>query len=147
MTIRSASWLIAPAILAAMIVVTAHQPNYLMGDFRAFYCAGAAVASGADPYRMQPLLACEAATPATSRTPAGDGVAVPAPLPPYALLPFALLSRLPFPLAALAYLVLSVAAGIAGAVVLARSTGASTSSSTSFWPRSPVRSRSTSVSP
>src|SRR6185437_252656 len=122
---RRSTWLIAPAIFLLLIGVTLHRPNYLMGDFRAFYCAGAAIAAGADPYRMEPLLGCEAATAAAAGTPAVEyGVAVPAPLPPYALLPFALLSRLPFVDAALLYAVLSVAAGVAAGFLLARATGA-----------------------
>jgi hypothetical protein len=122
---KRGTWLIAPGIFLLLMALTLHRPNYLMGDFRAFYCAGAAIAAGADPYRMQPLLACEAATAAAAGTPAVKyGVAVPAPLPPHALLPFALLSRLPFVIAALVYAALSVVAGIAGGVLLARATGA-----------------------
>src|SRR5579871_3197090 len=95
------TWLIAPALFLVLVAVTLHQPNYLLGDFRAFYCAGAAIDAGADPYRMQPLLGCEAATAAAAGTPEVKyGVAVPAPLPPHALLPFAALSRLPFVIAA-----------------------------------------------
>src|ERR1700690_1006699 len=99
----AASWLLAPALLALFVALTLNRPNYFMGDFRAFYCAGAAIAGGADPYRIEPLLACEPAPPATAGTPTSRGVAVPAPLPPYALLPFVPLSRLPFTLAALLF--------------------------------------------
>ena len=68
-------------------------------DFRAFYCAGAALDAGADPYRAEPLRSCEVA--AWEAFPAGyPEVAVPAPLPGYALTPFALLARLPYGVAA-----------------------------------------------
>ena len=68
-------------------------------DFRAFYCAGTVAAGGGDPYRIEPLRTCENAS---WGFPPGRGLpfAVPAPLPGYALAPFALLSRLPFPVAA-----------------------------------------------
>ena len=68
-------------------------------DFRAFYCAGSAVAEHHDPYRTEPLRSC---WNASKGFPHGRGVpfAVPVPMPGYALAPFVLLSRLPFPIAA-----------------------------------------------
>ncbi len=85
-------------MLAAMIAVTG--PANLMGDFRAFYCAGAGIAQGANPYLEEPQHSCEqrARPPAPPAT--LSSVTLPAPLPPATLLLFVPLSLLPFPVAA-----------------------------------------------
>jgi hypothetical protein len=106
------------ALAALSFVLT--SPRYPRGswpiDFHAFYCAGAAVADRADPYRTEPLRTCENASRGFAP---GHGVqfAIPAPLPGYALAPFVLLSRFPYLVAAslwtailLASLALTVAA-------------------------------------
>ncbi len=96
-----------------------------MGDFRAFYCAGAGIAHGANPYLEEPQHACEqrARPPVPLNTLAS--VTLPAPLPPATLLLFVPLALLPFPIAASVYGVLLIAA-MSGAVVLfARATGVS----------------------
>ncbi|MFN2459230.1 MAG: glycosyltransferase 87 family protein [Candidatus Velthaea sp.] len=122
---RLAGWLAAPLLLAAMIAINGVTgPTYLMGDFRAFYCAGAAIAQGADPYRQEPLHECERNAgpprqPATLRA-----IALPAPLPPHALLLFAPLSRLPFALAAAVYGLLLISAMSTSVALFARITGA-----------------------
>jgi hypothetical protein len=120
------AWLLAPAILAALIALNPlNRPTYVMGDFRAFYCAGAAIAQHANPYLEEPLRGCEAqagppAEPAFLRP-----VALPAPLPPYALALFVPFGLLPFPVAAILYGLLLIAA-MSGAVALyARVTGVS----------------------
>jgi len=117
------AWLLAPAMLVAMIAVTG--PTNLMGDFRAFYCAGSAIDAGANPYLEEPLHGCELrARP--PRPPAFlPAVTVPAPLPPSILVLFAPLARLPFALAATIYGTLSMAAMIAAVVLFARVTGVS----------------------
>jgi hypothetical protein len=102
-----------------------NRPTYLMGDFRAFYCAGAVIAQGANPYLEEPLRSCEnraqpPAEPAFLRP-----IALPAPLPPYALLPFVPLSRLPFPIAAALYGLLLMAAMTAAVALFVRVTGIS----------------------
>jgi hypothetical protein len=118
---NAVAWLLAPAMLAAMIAVSG--PTNLMGDFRAFYCAGTVIAQGADPYREQPLHACEQrADPPRSPAYIPD-VTVPAPLPPHALLAFVPLARWPFPLAAALFGLLSIAAMSAAVVLFARATG------------------------
>jgi hypothetical protein len=118
-----AAWLLAPAMLAAMIAVSG--PANLMGDFRAFYCAGDAIAHGANPYLEEPLHACEqrAHPPAVPR--ALRFVTLPAPLPPPALAAFVPLARLPFPLAGAVYEVLLVAAMSAAVLLFARAAGVS----------------------
>jgi len=122
-----AAWLLAPAILAVVIALNpVGHPTYLMGDFRAFYCAGIVIGEGANPYLEEPLRTCETTTAPQAGTPALRGVAIPAPLPPHALLPFVLLSRLPFGPAALLFSILSGMAAAAAVLLFARATGAST---------------------
>jgi len=71
-------------------------PSGLLRDFSAFYCAGASLRIGADPYREEPLGSCEREPKGSPFLPGTPGLAVPAPLPPYALAPFAVLSALPY---------------------------------------------------
>lgn len=96
----------------------AGQPTYFMGDFRAFYCAGAAIAHGANPYLVEPLRTCERNAGPPSEPPAMQGIALPAPLPPSALLPFAPLSMLPFSIAAGVYILLLIVAMTLAAITL-----------------------------
>ena len=120
------TWLLAPALLAAMIALNPlNRPTYLMGDFRAFYCAGNAIALGANPYREEPLRTCEAHAGPPSEPAFLRPVALPAPLPPYALMLFAPLSRLPFALAAALYGVLMLAAMTWSVRLFARAIGTS----------------------
>jgi hypothetical protein len=68
-------------------------------DFQAFYCAGEALREHADPYRSQPLGACERRVTAGTYAALPAGVILPAPQPGYDIAGFALLSYLPFWLA------------------------------------------------
>jgi hypothetical protein len=87
-------------VLAAVFLLTdlaipmAIDPHARAFDFAPFYCAGEAVAQGADPYRAMPLGACE------HRVATGpffaSGVVMPAPLPPYALAVLRVVAMLPF---------------------------------------------------
>lgn len=81
-------------LVADLAVPMAIDPALRAFDFAPFYCAGEAVAEGADPYRAMPLGACE------HRVAAGpffaSGVVMPAPLPPYALAALRLVALLPF---------------------------------------------------
>lgn len=72
------------------------RPQRFSADFNAFYCAGAAIRAQADPYRAEPLGACERRTLSPQIVHVARGVSMPAPLPPYALVPFALLAGLPY---------------------------------------------------
>jgi hypothetical protein len=92
----------------------------LLGDFHAFWCAGSAISHGADPYRAAALAACERASAPWGLYSAPAGLAVPAPLPPYALALFAPLSLLPYPLAACLWFALLIGATCAGIAVLSR---------------------------
>jgi hypothetical protein len=124
--VRLAAYLIAPLMLAGMIALNGVRgETYLMGDFRAFSCAGQAIAQGADPYRTEPLRTCEAKAGPPSEPAFLRGVALPAPLPPYALLLFVPLALLPFPVAAACYGAVLVAAMTAAVALFARVTGVS----------------------
>jgi hypothetical protein len=108
--------LIAVAAFAGSSANVAHG-RFAMGDFKAFYCAGAALLRHQDPYATAPMVQCESiAAPSPLFVTTRDEV-LPAPLPGYAVaafVPFALLS---FPIASLVWLALLCAA-LAGAIAL-----------------------------
>ena len=81
-----------------------------MRDFNAFYCAGAALDHGADPYRAEPLGSCERSPRPAWLNRGIPNLAAPAPLPPYALAPFMALARLPYAPAATAWSLVILAA-------------------------------------
>jgi len=88
-------------LFVVLIARPESRPQNLMRDFNAFYCAGKTIAQHADPYRNEPLGACERSEPRPDFLESGPAsLAVPAPLPGYALAPFALLALLPYGLAA-----------------------------------------------
>lgn len=89
---RAASLLLLLAILSVVfgaVGTTAY-------DFRAFYCAGAAIREGADPYLTEPLHDCELNKTDHVFTAFARAVTLPAPLPGYDLAAFVPISRLPF---------------------------------------------------
>ncbi len=65
-------------------------------DFADFYCAGAALDRGADPYRYEPLHRCEHAVNLTPAYRDDPRRVVPAPLPPYDFPPFMLAAQTNF---------------------------------------------------
>jgi hypothetical protein len=89
-------------------------------DFRAFACGARVMAEGGDPYRTEPLRTCEQGAARAFGLAMFDGLVLPAPLPPYALLAFEPLGLLPFPAASLVWLALSLAAIAFSSVALAR---------------------------
>lgn len=102
------------AVLALLILVAAFvpgaRPTLWFTDFNAFYCGGDAIRAGADPYRAEPLGACER-RPKPAVFHAGvRRLTLPAPLPPYALSPFVPLAMLPYGTAAGAWVLLLLAA-------------------------------------
>ncbi len=119
------------ALLALALLVLAFEVHAriaagdLLGDFHAFYCAGRVIAGGGDPYRAGPLYACESQAQPWHLYSAAGGVALPAPLPGYALALFVPLAFLPYPLAAILWLLVSSAAGAAAAAWSARLAGSS----------------------
>jgi hypothetical protein len=85
-------------------------------DTAVWYCAGEAVNEHADPYLVEPLRSCEIRNDPSHKYPWVE----PAPLPGYALAGFALMARLPFPLARTLWFYLLIAAVIATAVMIAK---------------------------
>ncbi len=86
-------------------------------DFVAFYCGASVLAHGHDPYRAEPLRACEDAAFAESRIVMMEHLVVPAPLPPYALAFFEPFAWFSFRFACVAFFFASIA--VTGAAVAA----------------------------
>jgi len=123
-----------PALLglAFIMLAAAFGPRFLPvgeaspltnpADFRAFYCAGRVVASGADAYRVEPLRGCEQAQTRRLGLAMVPGLVTAAPLPPYALAVFAAFSAMPYPSAVCAWFALLLLATAAAALALRKST-------------------------
>lgn len=100
-----AAIVVISAILVFVFSRIGADRRYSAIDFGIFYCAGAAVDRGQNPYSLEPLRTCEHEIwPATYLR---GGYAEPAALPGYALVPFAILAKLPFGIAKLLWLILS----------------------------------------
>ncbi len=118
-----AALVIGSLIALAFASFALGRPFYPHGsgpvDFRAFYCAGAAVAAHRDPYLTEPLRSCENVL---RGFPSGRGLAfaIPAPLPGYSLAPLALLSLLPYPAATALWTALLLASFALTAILLGR---------------------------
>lgn len=111
---RIAAFMLLMLLAGSCGFVLLRAPDRGAFDFQAFYCAGAAMRSGADPYRTEPLGECEHRQ--TNRTYAAlpADVVLPAPLPGYDIAAFALLALLPFALAKAVWgAVLAIAIGSA----------------------------------
>jgi hypothetical protein len=109
--------------LAPLWVLGQDGPLTNPTDFRAFYCGGAALDAGADPYRVEPIGGCEQATAASAGLHMDPRHLLPAPLPPYALAFFGLFARLPFRAASQCWLalgVMSLAVAVAAVARLSR---------------------------
>lgn len=89
-------------------------------DFRAFYCAGVAARSGADPYRSEPLHSCERKQTDGALAAFTKDVILPAPQPGYDIAAFGLLSQLPFTVATRAWTILLLIVCALTAMLLAR---------------------------
>lgn len=114
----------APAIAAALILIAwqlhvSSKSAAFLGDFRAFYCAAAAVAHGANPYAASAIYACERSPMPFGLYHATPGVAVPAPLPGYALLAFVPIALLPYLAACAVWIAILLATVFASARSLA----------------------------
>jgi hypothetical protein len=59
-------WIAAGIVMATLLALGAQtsivaRTGFLLGDFRAFYCAARVASQGANPYRTEPLRTCEQA--------------------------------------------------------------------------------------
>ena len=96
-------------------------PWHQLYDFADFYCAGAALDAGADPYRYEPLHRCEHRVNASAAYRDDVGRVVPAPLPPYDFPPFVQAARLAYSSARTiqaAAIALAVVASIGGLALI-----------------------------
>ena len=120
--ITAAILLASLAALAAQTAVVT-RTGFLMGDFRAFYCAARVTSQGANPYLAQPLRTCEIAVGRNLFFRKNPGVTIPAPLPGYALAALVPLGALPFVVAATLWTMLLLCACAACIVTLSRFAG------------------------
>jgi Glycosyltransferase family 87 len=124
------SWIAAGIVLATLLALGAQlsvvaRTGFLVGDFRAFYCAARVASKGADPYLTEPLSTCERDIGPKTFFHKNPAVTIPAPLPGYAiaaLMPFALL---PFGIAASLWVALLLLAWLACVATLRRFAGIS----------------------
>ena len=117
---RIAAGLFALAIVLSLTLAASGAVPFpsraFLYDYRAFACAGKIAGTAADPYLAEPLRSCEHRSGLLAGRSDLALLAVPAPLPGYALAPFALLGRLPSALGATLWLLIS----LFGAVVAVR---------------------------
>jgi len=104
--------IVAAGALAAVLAYLASGVRVLADpeDLRAFYCAGKVVALRQDPYLTEPLRSCEVRETRAMGLAPYARLALPAPLPGFALVPFALLSLLPFATVSALFVLLLLAA-------------------------------------
>jgi hypothetical protein len=120
---RRASVLYAGLLAAVMVALLAAQLRaqeytQFFIDFKVPYCAAQVMLQGTDPYRFGALTVCEhtvAVPPYVPALRAIDPTLEPPPIPPYEMLPFLALARLPFAAA----LALWMAANIGGCALAA----------------------------
>lgn len=122
------SWIAAGVVLATLLalggqIAIVARTGFLAGDFRAFFCAARVASYGHDPYRTQPLGACESAIGPKLFFRKNPGVTIPAPLPAYAIAALTPLARLPFVVAAVIWVLVLLLAWIAGIAALSRFAG------------------------
>jgi hypothetical protein len=112
--------LVALALLAVAAVRDVARlgdalPWHQLYDFADFYCAGAALDAGDDPYRYEPLHRCEHRVNTTAAYLNDPRRVVPAPLPPYDFPPFVQAARFPYS-AARAVMVAAIALAVVASV-------------------------------
>lgn len=95
---RAQALLVASILALSVVCSVSYLPAHFL-DFRAFYCAGQAQLSGADPYRVHPLHECEQSLSAPLVPPMPFDETLPAPFPGFVLTLFAGLALLPFAVA------------------------------------------------
>jgi hypothetical protein len=120
---------IGGAIVVAALAALALQSGvvaragFIMGDFRAFYCAARVASHGADPYRTEPLRTCETGIGMSRFFEKNRGVTIPAPLPGYAIAALVPLTLLPFAVAATIWTLLLLLAWYVCVATLSRFAG------------------------
>jgi len=123
----TARFLLAGSLIAIMTVCVVllawSADKSLFVDGKAFYCAGQAIDAGRDPYLNASLMACEnhLRTLQLQHWPGSQNIVVPVPLPPVAILPFALLALLPFGVAIGLWTALNIGGAAWAAALLRRS--------------------------
>jgi hypothetical protein len=108
------------ALIFAFIESTPRHGSHPLEAFVTYYCGGTAVRAGVDPYATASVLGCE------QRNEPGilpADVAEPAVLPPFALAAFSVFALLPYHVAGMLFLALSLGALLGAAVAVARVTG------------------------
>lgn len=123
---RTALFILAALAFAALELLFASKNHLLLGDYRAFYCGGAALLHGQDPYAAASLYGCERSAQPFGLYRALPGIAVPAPLPGYALLLFAPFAAMPYAVSGALWLALLFVSCAVCAVTLARLTQSGT---------------------
>jgi hypothetical protein len=111
---------LAAALVSAFIATAPPQHAHRLQAFVTYYCGGAAVRAGVDPYATAFVLRCEQQNEPDTLP---GHVAEPAVLPPDALAAFSLVAFLPYRLAAALFIALSLVALLGAALAVARVTG------------------------
>jgi hypothetical protein len=91
-------------------------------DLVAFYCGGKGLAERVDPYRAEPQRSCERRAFAESRIRLMEHLVMPETLPPYAIVPFEVLSFASFRVACVLFVLGSLAAAVATILMIVRLT-------------------------
>jgi hypothetical protein len=120
------SWRFVGIVAAAMLAIIAlgwNEQAIAAGnrfvDIAAFYCGGWVLAHGGDPYLVHPLTECESSAHTFGHLTLT--MTLPAPLPPYVLIAFALAARVaPFAVVAWAWSALNLLAIAVSAEILRR---------------------------
>jgi hypothetical protein len=112
----------ACAVVAFAAILVTREATNPFTDLKALYCAGAAFAHGADPYRDVSLRFCERALDAHVLPPSAgfDQPTIPAPWPPYAMPLLALVGSVPFGVAVIGWTAINFAALALAAELLRR---------------------------
>jgi hypothetical protein len=118
----AAAVVVATIVLAALFWNDRIIAGNRLVDVVAFACGGSVYAQGGDPYLVHPLTECEDAARAFGLAWPTGVLTLPAPLPAYALVPFALASRVaPFAVVAWSWIALNiVCVGLAAALLRRR---------------------------
>jgi hypothetical protein len=114
--------LLLTAFCVALVLLKPGGDVAILGDFRAFYCAGNVAAQHLDPYAAAPLEACETPLGLRSLFAGSAARVLPAPLPAYLVALFEIFALMPYSIAAIVWTLLLLAA-VSFAIVLFAGTG------------------------